>query len=107
MAELNKDPSVLEALAELRRRFGDDAFDVVDHWDADLMAIGVATRTEHGQLVYFSTATDHSGRFYVELEEPPVSGDDFPYKSTGVFDDVDFNELATLVAQHLRLSAPP
>lgn len=39
---LNKDRSVIGLLKRLAEAMGKDAFDVVNHWDSYLTAIGVA-----------------------------------------------------------------
>jgi hypothetical protein len=52
---LMKDPSLLAVLDRLNEDLGDEAFAIVDHWDADLCAVGVAKPSDHARLVYIST----------------------------------------------------
>lgn len=98
---------MLDALAALRRRLGEEAFQVVDHWEADRHPVGIAARSKPGQLVYFFCSERNPGRFYVALEKPPVLGSDFPYSPGDVFEDVDFEELANIVAAHIGLRLMP
>jgi hypothetical protein len=95
----SKDPEIREVLSWLRDRVG--PFRVIDHWDADLCAVGVAAIHDPQQLVYISSWNRPTGRYFVELETAPLPGSEMPYTSVGKFDTVGREELASLVAQHL------
>jgi len=95
---------IRETLAALRQRFG-GRFAVVDHWDADLTAVGVGAADDPGRLVHFSIFKRRRGRYYVSLELPPQVGEDFPYVQGAVFEDIDFEQLAAIVAEHLGIQA--
>ena len=99
--ELIKDPVVLDVLDRLRSWLGPDAFVVVDHWEADLCAIGVASPRNVQVLVYISCLSDQPGQFWYVLEVPPVPGSDRLYEEVGHESGVSFEELAMRVAQHL------
>lgn len=99
---LEKDESIIRTLHSLRERFG-DALMVVDHWDADLVAVGVATLASARPLVYFSTWKREPGRYYVDLEWPAAPNSDQPYEQGEKFEDVDFETLISIVARHLDL----
>jgi hypothetical protein len=103
---LEKDPAILDVLEGLRARLGRSAFEVVDHWECDLCAIGIASPRHHGVLVYISTLGQPAGRFYAELELPPAPGDDFPYQVAGTFESLDFERLAAVVTEHLARAEP-
>ena len=75
-AKPNKDPSILNLLARLRADLGDDAFDIVDHWEYDLVAIGLASPRDHRVLAYVSTLNQLPDTFSYELELPPSNGDE-------------------------------
>jgi len=47
---------------------------IVDFWDADLFAIGIASSSGPQQLVYISTFGHETGYDY-ELESTPASAD--------------------------------
>ena len=98
-----KDESITVAIARLRDRFGARAFCVVDHWDADPCAIGIAGPHEQDRLVYICTFGKALGRYDISLELPSTPGTDHPYTPAGDHTDLDFSELATIVARHLRL----
>lgn len=101
---LTKHASVLATLRRLRGRFGSAAFAVVDRWESELRALGVAHPDEPRRLVHFCTHDRPRGRDAVELELPPAAGSDQPYSSGGWYEDVDFATLAALVAAHLGLA---
>jgi hypothetical protein len=103
MDSLEKDQSVISTLHSLRERFG-DALTIVDHWDADLVAVGVAALASPSPLVYFSTWKCEPGRYYVDLEWPARPNSDQPYEQGEKFDDVDFETLVSIVSRHLNLS---
>lgn len=99
---LQKDQSVTHALDLLRAKFG-DALVVEDHWDADLMAIGLTSHGNPGLLVYFCTFNREPGRYYVDLEFPAPPGSDRRSVQGEAFEDVDFDTLAAIVSRHLNL----
>jgi hypothetical protein len=98
---LAKDSAILRVLDRLREFLGGDAFVIVDHWESDFDAIGIANPRDPGVLVYISTLGESSDRFYVELEWPPAPKADFPYQVAGSYDDVTFEQLARIVSDHL------
>jgi hypothetical protein len=103
MIELvDKETRLKNTIERLRKMFGAAAFDIVDHWDIDWRAVGVARPDDHGVLVYLSTHNQMDGRYFVSLELPS-SDAEMPYDSAGEFKNVDFDELAGIVKKHLRL----
>ena len=46
------------------------------------------------------------GRYGYELELPPPAGDEFPYHVAGTGSGVSFEELAGVVAGHLKRAEP-
>jgi hypothetical protein len=106
---ISKTPEVLAVLDRLRADLGPDAFHVVDHWEGDLTAVGVAKPSDHGVLAYIGSFEDG---FYVELELPPPPGDDFPYRVAGRHWGQRVEQVVQLVARHLGVrpgsdSRPP
>jgi hypothetical protein len=95
-----KDAEIRAVLSWLGDRLG-PTFVVVDHWDGDLCAIGVAATHDPKQLVYISSWNRPGGRYFVELETAPAPGSEMQYASVSKFDNVDREELARIVAQHL------
>lgn len=85
------------------RRLGDDVV-VVDHWTADLLAIGVARRDERQRLAYFSVCPGGAERpFCVALENPPEPGDKMPHIDVGSQGDLTLSEAAEITAKHLGI----
>jgi hypothetical protein len=76
-----KDARIREVVARLER----SGIVAVDHWEADIHAIGLQSRG--GGLVYVSTYAQPEGRFYCESEgeEPQV------------LEGATFDELAALL----------
>jgi len=72
----------------------------VDHWDDDLLAVGIARRDEPRRLVYVSTRKAARGRYYYECEVP-TGPDPTDYQVTDEGDDVDFDTLLRAMTKHL------
>ena len=98
-----KDKTIVDVVAQLHLRIGKEAFQIVDHWDADCMAVGVARSDDPRTLVYISTFNKPIGRYFVSLESPPAKGDDAPYKDIGHHEDVDIETLVRIVQKHLSV----
>src|SRR5690242_9799065 len=95
---LDKEEVILDVLDRLLARLGPAGFDIVDHWDCDLRAVGVASPSNHGVLAYIYAADNG---FYVELELPPPPGDDFPYEVAGQHSGLIREQVVDIVARHL------
>ena len=98
-----KDDAILDAVEHLRKCLGPDEFQIMDHWEADLIAIGVASSSDLQRLVYFSLESGGERRFYVSLEAAPTEGSELPYMGCGEFNNVDLEKLTEIVAEHLGL----
>lgn len=61
-----KSDRIRNAIAQLRQRFGQRAFSVVDYWPEDPDAIGIARPGEDEPCVCILTAGKEEGRFDVE-----------------------------------------
>jgi len=101
-----KDAGLASAVLKLCDRWGDHAFDIVDHWEANLHGIGLGRPDDHGVLVYVDNFGKANDTYYVELENPP-SGTALPYVVAGRHESVSFDELSSLVGQHLGLTSTP
>ena len=99
--KLNKHESILAFLARLSSELEGIAWTVVDHWEGDLHAIGVARAGEPGVLAYVSTWRQPPGRYFCSLELPPAPGDDAPYRPAGEKEGVGFPEVLRLLREHL------
>ena len=101
---LQKDESIIRLLDRLRGRLGAGAFDVVDHWEGDLCAVGIARPDEHGVLVYVCTAHEPEDTYFVSLELPPRPGDEqwanHPYTPAGEQRVQGFEALVQVVQGH-------
>ncbi len=92
-----RDSSIEDVLARLR--LSARGWIVVDHWDGDRCAVGVAAENRPRQLVYISTFNRKANRYYFECEAP--TGDnptDFKTTDEG---EVDFTALVAVMEKHL------
>jgi hypothetical protein len=102
--KLQKHHTITRLLPRLRKRLGADAFDVVDHWDADLRAVGLARPDDHAVLVYVCTHGLPNGRYFASLELPPAQAGEpwanHPYTPAGERDRLTFEELVEVIRKH-------
>ena len=101
-AAIDKDPVILSVLDRLWSRLGPDVFVLADYWECALCAVGIASPSDPGVLVYISCYGALPGCFKYELELPPAPGDDFPYQVAGTGSGLSFVEQASVVAKHLK-----
>jgi hypothetical protein len=73
---------------------------VVDRWEADPCAIGLASAAEPDRLVYIHSEKDDLGRYFMSRELPSDS-DLWPYSEAGADQYSDLDEFAAAVAAHL------
>ena len=94
----DKDPKILDLLDQfaLEQR----GWEAVDHWDADLLAIGIARIGQPRRLAYVALRFDGSGRFDFECESPtgPADAD---YEVTASGERVDYTTLVAAIDAHL------
>ena len=105
-ASLDKDPAILAVLEFLSSRLGPSAFVLADHWEPDLCAVGIASPHNTGVLVYITCYGESPDRFGYELEIPSPPGDEFPYQVVGTGSGLSFEELAGVIAEHLKQAGP-
>ena len=99
--EAAKDVSIRRLLSTVAARLGPAGWTVVDHWDADLFAIGVAKVDDPRILVYVSTYQHPTGKFYVECEVPNgPEPSDYRVQQQG---EVDLEALLEILRTHLSL----
>lgn len=69
-----KHPRILALLRELEVSLPAGSHQIVDHWESDLCAIGVASPGDPRRLVHVSTYGQAEGTFAFECEAPPGDG---------------------------------
>ena len=52
---IKKEQSIMQFISKLTAAIGGNSFQVVDHWDSDLCAVGIAAPDDPDRLVYVST----------------------------------------------------
>jgi hypothetical protein len=93
-----KDSSIrelLDLLAPERR-----GWTVVDHWEADLCAIGFASSSVPRRLVYVSTYDKVRGRYDYECEAAAGAAPE-DYVTTETGKDVELSSLIVVLERHL------
>lgn len=95
---IQKDKRILELLARLP--MNERGWVIVDHWDADLMAVGIAHPADVRRLVYVSTFKKENGRYDYECEVPtgPEPGN---FTTSECGEDVDDGALLAALDRHL------
>jgi hypothetical protein len=101
---LNKDPAIVELLAGLREALGAAAFMVVDHWEADPCAVGVAHPRNQHVLACLALGAN-PGSYDIHLELPAPDRSELPYAAAGGHAEVSFAEVVGIVRGHLRRAA--
>ena len=98
---------VVDLVDALRGRLGNDAFQVIDHWPEDPMAIGIASPQDAGVLAYISVTPESTTPYFVSLELPP-EGEwaDHPYTPGDERNECGIDELVETISAHMR-KAPP
>lgn len=102
---LDKDPALLQMIAQLRARLGEGAFDIVDHWESDSCAIGIASPQNHGVLAYLSNWKREPGFYDADLELPPLPGENVIYRDAGIYRNIGFEDVVRVVREHLARAA--
>lgn len=97
--ELTKDQGILDLLAKLD--LSERGWAVVDHWEVDLCAIGVALAEDPRRLAYISTYNMEPWIYNYECEDPNES-DPEDCITAGAGENVDFDTLLAVMQRHLR-----
>ncbi len=102
IASLHKHSSIWTFLSGLSDKLGWENYQVVDHWDADLHAIGVASLKDPARLVYVSTFQQMPGRYAFECE---VSGADEMPVAVQRGPALDLDGIVEIIRSHLKSPA--
>jgi hypothetical protein len=98
---------VVELIDGLRSRLGRDAFQIIDHWPDDPMAIGIASLLNSAVLAYISVTPDADAPYFVSLELPPAGEwANYPYTPGDERSKCDIEELVATLSVHLRTALP-
>ena len=100
---MDKEPQLIAAVDEARRQLGDSIV-IVDHWNGDRLAVGIARRDDHQQLAYIAVnPTESADLFFVALETAPAQGSDLPYATAGEHNNLTIADVVRVIGKHLRL----
>jgi hypothetical protein len=94
-----KDPAIQELLMKLDLQ--QRCWIAVDHWEADLCAIGIAAKSQPRRLVYVSVYDKDEGNYDYECESPTGNAPG-EYIVTARGENVDFERLLRVLEAHLE-----
>ena len=93
----------LQEKHELLRMIGTGMFAIVDHWEGDRLAIGLANPRDPRVLAYVAVDPENPQHFFVELELPSQGITDIPYTAAGAFEQLTLSAMTDIVARHLGI----
>lgn len=96
---MEKDKSIRNLVEELK--LDQNGWIIVDHWEGDLCAIGIARPQTPRRLVWISTFNKMPGYYDYECEIP-AGLEDYEYLSVKEGRDVSFEELLDVLKAHLN-----
>jgi len=99
-AMIRKDTSIWTVIAHLATIFGGEMFQLVDHWDADLFAIGIGSAQDARRLMYISTFRKPEGTVAYECEQ----ADAMLGACGGRSEHAEPSELVRVLADHLGIA---
>jgi hypothetical protein len=88
----------------VRLKLNERGWVVVDHWEADRFATGIASKRDQRRLVYISVFGSKPGEYSYECEEPSMDPEEV-YVATCSGDGIAFEELLRVVEKHLERRA--
>jgi hypothetical protein len=77
---------------------------IIDHWEGDLFAVGIARADDPARLVYVSTYRMPPEHYAFECEEPR-RGEEYRVLETA--DLATFSQLVEAIRRHLSVASAP
>ena len=102
---LGKDEAIRLFLAMIQSKLDDESYQIVDHWDASLVSIGIAKPGEPDILVYVTTLGQPEGCYGYECEIPSENPDEFPFQTVAEGDGVNFETMVEIIRKHLKIES--
>jgi hypothetical protein len=97
-----KGTSIRELVQRLRERLGAASFVVVDHWQQDPFAIGIANPQDPRVLAYINTGSETAARYFLSFETPPLDSWANPaHRRAGEHSVETIDEIALLIQTRL------
>lgn len=95
----HKSQQIRSLIKRLTVDLEEQRFIINDHWDGDLLAIGISHPVERDLLVYIKISEDDSD-YFVALEFPSSIA---IYEPAGEFHNIEYAELVKVIRHHLGL----
>lgn len=100
-----KDISVKNLLSKLD--LSGKGWKIIDHWDADLCAVGITSECAQGKLVYISTFGKATGTYDYECEYTTGTPDLAGFRTVASGKDVSLITLESVLERWLSCSEDP
>lgn len=88
-----------QLIAELRDELPDLELQIMDHWDADLMATGLYSTNHPDRLIYVAVPKSAEDGIYLVLEQGDIQTDD--HETVNASETVDRDEIFKRVRDFL------
>jgi hypothetical protein len=101
----NKSSAILELVAAVRSRHGDQRVRVVDYWPEDSTTIGFERTTTEDAMVSVTTKGKAPGRYDVSVDVPARESADDPYFGSGYYGDCLIDGVLATIRKHVIQAA--
>jgi len=95
---IDKDLSITDLVERLELH--ERGWCILDHWEADLCAIGISNSPSGDRIVYVSTFDQKAGRYNCECEKRNMQSS-LGYETVYEGRNLTFDELVAVLARHL------
>ncbi len=103
---LSKDETIRSFLSMLQFEIDEENYQIVDHWEASLVSVGIAKLGEPETLVFVTTWRQPEGCYGYECEVASENPDEFPFQTVAEGDGVNFETMVDIVRKHLKIESP-
>jgi hypothetical protein len=98
----SKTRQIKQLTDHLLKKYGADNIIVIDYWEADKTAIGLADKTKK-YIAYISDKGRADKKFFIALENPPIT-DSLPYSTDSEFENLSSEEVEEVIIKHLKIN---
>ena len=98
----NKDKSIIDFVNMIQHEIDSHGWIIIDNWDADRFAVGIAKKANPKILVYISTYEKSPFKYDYECEMPE-NDQGLEYEAIDKEVDVDIKKVVSILKQHLKI----